>query len=406
VAADGRIGFSAPVVIQTGKRQSDVAVSGRLTPAKGRLGTLEATLTSNELFVDDAQVLLAALPAPAPSGGKPAGGTVAGARAAPPWAGIDGALTLRLRAVNYSDTVRASNVVGRIQLDAGKVKLEGVQVGLGESGRANLDGVLTFDGSRAQPYDLVADVALKEFDPGRLWPAAEGGRRAAVEGKFDLVSRVSSRAVTLDELAASAGGEFQLTSKGGVFRALPASFATTVGGTGRVAGLLAAAGSALGGLTGKKEHAAISNKAQAVAEFASSLNAITFDQLSVAVSRDPARNAILKDFTLIAPEVRLTGAGTILHRPGAALLDDSLAMEFKLRARGRQGELLKYLGALEPAPDELGYAACTLPIRVGGSLGNPDAGDLNARLAALALEKAGVTEKASELFNKLLGGAK
>jgi hypothetical protein len=61
---------------------------------------------------------------------------------------------------------------------------------------------------------------------------------------------------------------------------------------------------------------------------------------------------------------------------------------------------------LDSVTDDLGYAACSMPIRVGGSLGRPDASDLSTRLAALALEKAGVTEKAGELFNRIIGGGK
>jgi hypothetical protein len=81
-------------------------------------------------------------------------------------------------------------------------------------------------------------------------------------------------------------------------------------------------------------------------------------------------------------------------------------MEFKLRARGRQAELLRYLGVLDSVADELGYAACSLPLRLGGTLAQPDASDLSTRLAALAIEKSGVTEKASELFNRIIGGGK
>ena len=54
----------------------------------------------------------------------------------------------------------------------------------------------------------------------------------------------------------------------------------------------------------------------------------------------------------------------------------------------------------------MGYAGCTVPIRIGGSIGRPDASDFSAKLAALAAEKAGVTDKATELFNKLIGGGK
>jgi hypothetical protein len=39
-------------------------------------------------------------------------------------------------------------------------------------------------------------------------------------------------------------------------------------------------------------------------------------------------------------------------------------------------------------------------------MARPDASDLSTRLAALAIEKSGVTEKASELFNRIIGGGK
>ena len=77
-----------------------------------------------------------------------------------------------------------------------------------------------------------------------------------------------------------------------------------------------------------------------------------------------------------------------------------------MRARGRTAELIKYLGKLDATTDELGYAPCTLPLKVAGTLARPDTTELNQAMAALALEKSGVTERASELFNKLIGGGK
>jgi hypothetical protein len=67
---------------------------------------------------------------------------------------------------------------------------------------------------------------------------------------------------------------------------------------------------------------------------------------------------------------------------------------------------LKYLGAVEAQTDDLGYAACTLPLRIGGTLGKPDASESSKNLMALAIEKSGVTEKASELIDKLFGRTK
>ena len=131
-----------------------------------------------------------------------------------------------------------------------------------------------------------------------------------------------------------------------------------------------------------------------------------FDQLSLVLTRDAARNVAVREFTLIAPELRLTGAGTVLHRGGERLLGDSLALEFSLRARGRQGDLLRHLGLLESSVDDLGYAACRIPLRVAGTPARPECGELAARLTALAAEKSGVADKAGELLNRILGAPK
>lgn len=177
-------------------------------------------------------------------------------------------------------------------------------------------------------------------------------------------------------------------------------------GGGRVAGMIAAAGSALGGLTGRKEPPAVAGRAQAVAEFAAGLATIPFDQLSLVISRDAARNMALREFTLIAPELRLAGSGTLLGRREAGVLDDSLAVELSLRARGRQGDLLRYLGLLDPVVDDLGYAACRLPLRIAGTPARPDCTDLTERLVGLAAGKAGVTEKAGEFLQRIIGAPK
>jgi hypothetical protein len=79
-------------------------------------------------------------------------------------------------------------------------------------------------------------------------------------------------------------------------------------------------------------------------------------------------------------------------------------MEFQLRARGRHADLLKYIGVLDEPPDELGYRPSSLPLKVAGTLAQPDTSELNERLAAIALEKSGVGDRAAELFNRLRGG--
>ncbi|MEY4004041.1 MAG: hypothetical protein RLZZ221_137, partial [Verrucomicrobiota bacterium] len=81
-------------------------------------------------------------------------------------------------------------------------------------------------------------------------------------------------------------------------------------------------------------------------------------------------------------------------------------LEFSLRARGRQGDLLRHLGLLDSAVDDLGYASCRLPLRVAGTPARPDCGEMAERLAALAAGKPGMADKAGELLQRIIGAPK
>lgn len=397
VAAGGEISFHAPLVLERDGRRSDLTLAGTLGAATGPTRAVEIQATGELLTLDDAKILAAALPSnPAPE---------ADARpAAPPWAGWHGAVALRLKRVVVSESLAMDNVAGRLRLEAGAVKLETAQLGLGEGGQATVQGALTFDPAAPQPYALAAAVALRAFDPAPWLRSPGAAQPAALEGKFDVTSTLASRAASLGELAPAVSGEMQVTSKGGVFRGLPVNVGNLVENTSRLSGLLASAGSVIGGLTGRKEAVDVANKAQAVGELAQSIAAIRYDQLSVVLTRDTALSTELKEFSLISPELRLTGSGRAVHRPGTTLAEDELEMEFQLRARGRQRDLLGYLGALDPQPDDLGYAATTLPLKIGGTVGHIDATEFSNRLVTLALEKSGFLDRATDWFTKPRSG--
>ncbi len=404
IAADGVIALRLPLRLERDGRTSDLTLAGTLTPVKTGLA-VEARVAGALLVLDDAQAL-AGLVATPPGGPPAATSKPAGPEAAPPWSGLSGELKIALQQVVYTGSFHATDVTGSIRLDAGGAKLVDFRGGLGDGADATVNGGVTFDAKSVTPYALVAELGVNEFDPAPLLRALNPGQPATVEGKFSVASRVSGRAATLADFATAAHGEFQLTSRGGVFRGLPVTYAAKLEPVGKLAAGAAAIGNLLGAVTGKKDSADLANKAQAVTEVSKILAAIPYDQLNVVFSRDVARNTVLKDFTLISPELRLSGAGQATHRPGAGLLADSLAIEFQLRTRGRAAELLHYLGARELQADDLGYAACTVPLKISGTLARPDPSEVNRWLATLAVEKSGVTDKASELFNKLLGGGK
>jgi hypothetical protein len=396
----GAITLNAPIKIESGERKSDLTLAGTLTPGKAGLA-LEAQATSEMLVVDDVQTLMSLVPATTSEGAE------AKTRdAAPPWAGLNGKVTLALKKVSYSDMLQLSDVTGMLSLEAGAAKLVEFRTGLGQGAEATIKGDLTFDAKSATPYALAAELTVNEFDPAPLFKACNPGQPATVEGKFSVASSLTGRAARLGDFATTTRGSFLLSSKGGVFRGLPVSYAAKAESTGKLAAGAAAIGNLISSMTSKKEAVDIASKAQAVAEMSKTIAAIPYDQLNVVVARDASLNTTLKDFTLISPEVRLSGMGQATYKSGAELLEQPVAMEFKLRARGRTAEVLKYLGKLEEPTDDLGYAGCSLPLKVAGSLGKPDTTELNGAVANLALEKAGVTEKASELLNKMFGGGK
>lgn len=403
ITSSGAITLNVPLLIERDGRKSDLTFAGTLTSGKSGFA-VDGNLTSSLFVTHDAAVLTAIVPpAPVPTG---EGSNPTAPDIAPPWAGVSGRLGFALKKVVCSEALQVSDITGTLSLDAGAAKLVNFRAGLGEGADAKVNGGVTFRAKSPMPYALAAEFAVNEFDPAPLFRALHPDQPVTVEGKFSVASQLSGQAARLADFASATTGDFQFSSKGGVFRGLPVRYAAKVEATGKIAAGAAAIGNLFSSVTGKKDSADVANKAQAVTEFAKMLEAIPYDQLNVAITRDAALNTVLKDFTLIAPELRLAGGGQVTYRPGAGLLEQPLAMEFKLRARGRPADLMKYLGALDPQADDLGYATCTLPLKIFGSMSQPDTSELNQKLASLALEKSGVTEKASELFNKLLGGGK
>jgi hypothetical protein len=179
-----------------------------------------------------------------------------------------------------------------------------------------------------------------------------------------------------------------------VFRALSADLSGKVEKT---QSTVAAIGGLIGAVTGKQEYADYANKTQILTDIAKALAEIPFDQLNVTAARDEQLNLQLKDFTLISPEVRLTGGGEIRYVEGTPLLAQPLQVELNLGARGRLADLLKRAGLLEAKQDNLGYAAFVSPIRIGGTLANTDTSELAKALLNSALQKNGLIDN---LFGK------
>jgi hypothetical protein len=400
IAADGKIALNVPLLVTRDGRQSDFTLAGSLLQTKPVGLIVDARLTSSQVFVEDVQ-LLAAPFAGGDSASPPSAAQAARRDAVPIWSGVSGQLALSLKKVVYAQKFEVADIGGIIRIDAGAVKLVGVRAGLGEGSEIKLKGGLTFTPSVLEPYSVALDLDVTNFDPAPVLRALNPGQPPTVEGKFTVASKVTGNARNLGEIGKRAAGDFSLTSKGGVFRALSADISSKVATTTKAASTLATLGNLAGALTGRKDISDAASKGEAVAALSRIISAIEYDQLNVVLTRDAALNLTLKDFTLIAPELRLAGTGRIDAKAGLELGAQPLVMEFKLGARGTTGKMLKSLAALETdKPDDLGYFRSNLPLRVTGSLGKPDTSELQSALVKLAYEKSG----AGDLLNRFLGG--
>lgn len=400
VANGGQVTLSAPIMLEREGRKSDVVLSGTVVREEGQR-KVDLALSSSDLIYADAKALLALVP-----GGAAAEGAapVAGSS----WPALSGGITLNLKHVVYSPALELRNVTGTLRLARGAVKLENVRAGVPEQGQATVNGSVTFDARRGDAYDASGDLAVQDISAITLFRLANPKANPPVEGKFNASARVKAQAPRLQRLPSATTGDVDLTSRGGVFRAMRVNVGNLVENSGKLASWIASAGSTIAGWAGRKEdYDEINSRSQAANELAKALSAIAYDQLNLVLRSDQPSNTTVKEFTLISPDIRMSGSGRMRHVAGRSVLDDELALDVQIRARGRPAELMKYLGVLDSKPDELGYAACTIPVRVGGTVGNPEAPEFSNRLIALAVEKTGILERAGaralDWINRLRG---
>ena len=379
----GRLKFHVPLETGAGPNLSRVLATGTLEPAAVGGGQFEVEVTGPRLdwavFARFAPVLVTR--------------TVAAGDAAP-WAGWSGTLVARIDELVPAAGAPWLNTRARLRLEDGVVQADQLEALLAEGASLRASGTLRHTPGENQPYSLQSSVVLRDWSPGGTAP--EPGW---FSGKLDLAGSLRSRAADPAGLAASLEGEMHLVSRGGTLRLFPVNLPPASVGSGRVAEILAAAGGALESLGVRREPPL--SRGRTVAELAATLHPLAFDQLSLVAARDAAGHLSLRQVVVLTPELRLTGGGNLIRRPGSGLLEGSLALELQLRARGRPAELLRGVGALDEVPDEWGYAAAGLPLRVRGTLARPDASDLEVRLAALALERNPVSERAADWFNRI-----
>jgi hypothetical protein len=366
---EGRVVFNAPIRIDAGERISDLTLSGAM--GRSRTGiAVDLQAASARLFVRDAKVLAA----PFALGGA--------GRMRPFWNGISGQLAFAVKKAFWPGDFWLGDLDGSLLFQPGAIQCKGVHATL-DGGSVSVDGMLAPGPAPAGHPGFTADVTLEGFDFAPYFHALDPDRRPTLEGRFDVTGRLTGTAGDLMHLPGRFLGEWHLTSKGGVFRPLSEAVEAKSPAPDKMAAIGQFIGNVADTVTFRKEARNPDKRARSIAEFSDAATGIRYDRLDISLERDESLNISIGSFSLISPEVRLDGSGAILAVPGTALLAEPLALELKLAARGHTADLLRTGGLLAPSKDDLGYADCTLPFDIGGTLSQPDMDDFRTTLQKL-----------------------
>jgi hypothetical protein len=395
VHADGRIELNVPLVFDLAGRKSDLDLSGSLKTSADGLA-LDAQMLSRELYVEDLQTFAALQPAstapasqpqtkPSPTSTPPSTPPAPAPDKKPVWDGITGNVKLALKKVVYAANQPPVEVSTSVKITPEVLTLESLNAVFPDGAAAKVEGVIKFQSGEAEPYDVSTNVSATNFDPQPFLQAANPGKPPTVEGKFDFNGKVTGRAPSLDRLADTANVDAQLVSRGGQFHGFAASAAAAnVGklqeGASKIGSLLSIAGSAFG----KSEVARIGEKTRASSDTLKRLVNFNFDQLNIDIAhRAGAATTEIKNFSILSPDMRLLGLGSIDSKSGLkSILQSAMNLDLQMAVRGAQADDLRILELLRREADELGYTALLERFSVKGTPSQPDVTSLIQQIMA------------------------
>lgn len=363
---DGKISVQAPLLLDRGGFRSDLGLALDLTPA-GRGYVIDGRLTGEHVELTDALAVLGVFMASAadtPLMAEPAVQPSVVADAKPVWSRFNGRLALDVKSVVRGADWAMTGLTGLVVIEPADITLQKLEATFGDKGRFAAKALVSFT-KGAQPYDLAGDFSLTEFDVGKLFKALDPAKPATVEGVFTVAGNFTGNGETLDRTLDRSRGSFALTSRQGVFRGLQRT-------TNKVS-LATKAVDLVGSLFGSsKVVEKVAGAAYYVDQLAQTLGELNYDQLNVKLVRDQMLNLKIEDISLVSPEIRLIGKGTVTYVEDKNLLQQPLSLSLSLAGRGKVEEQLGKLRLLSGARDELDYAKAREIITLGGTLARPD----------------------------------
>lgn len=382
--SNGRITVQAPLLLDRAGQRSDLNFSLEVAPGRGVFG-VEGKLTGEHIELADGLAVLGVFLTSVAPGEAAAPGRVT-ADLMPAWSRFNGSLVLDVKSVTRGAEWAMTGLTGRVLIAPARISLEKLAAAFGEKSRFAAQGEIKFNGGAA-PYELGGDFSLNEFDTGKFFKALEPAKPATVEGLFTVKGHFAGEGETLGRLAERTRGTFELTSQQGIFRGLQRT-SNKLSMTSKAVELGASVlGSLFGSQAVTKAAEKVAGTAYFVDQLAQSIGELYYDQLNVKLVRDESLNLALTDISLVSPEIRLLGKGTVTQVADQPLLEQPLSLELSLAGRGKLEQLLGKLRLLDGNRDELGYAKSREVITLGGSLAKPDPTAFFTRIATAKLSE-------------------
>ncbi|MDQ5977737.1 MAG: translocation and assembly module TamB [Verrucomicrobiota bacterium] len=381
VHENGAAAIQVPLLLDNGGRRSDLNFSLELSPL-GRGYSVDGRLTGQQAELEDLLGVLAVFSAAAApdTGEYPVARGPVTADTVAAWSRFSGRLALDVKNVTRGQEWAMTGLTGTVAIEPSLVALQKLEAAFSETSRLAARMELRFTGG-PQPYRLNGDYTLNEFDAGRFFRAFESTKSPTVEGLFSITGRFAGNGETPQRAIDRVQGEFQLTSRQGVFRGLQRATGK-LSMTSKAVELGASVlGSILGSDKAVRTAEKVAGQAYFVDQLAQSLGEFNYDLLSVKLSRDELLNMNLDDISLVSPEIRLHGQGSVSYVFGQSLLEQPLSASLNIAARGKVEQLLGKLRLLDTTKDELGYTRGKEPVLIGGTLAKPDANAFFTKMA-------------------------
>ncbi len=384
-SAAGGVAFYLPLRLDYGSRAADMVLSGTYDPESADR-VADVTLSGSGLDENDLGVLLA-LSRGRPQ--QPLGPVTEPAQASALWPSVRGKVAVKLRSLAlWGQDLR--DLAATVTFDPATLRVENASATLGASSPAHLDGLIDFSPAEAEPFQLHATLDVGNVDSAPFFRAAKPGKEPAVEGRFDVSAKVDGQGGSLAAICERLRGELKLSSSDGRFRGLRSG---TIDSVRQTPSRIVEAVDSVASLFSKKTE----KIGEALVDSANELSDVHYDQMSITAERGSDLDIHLTDITLIAPEERLTGQGTVTHVDGVPIASQPFSADLNLSVRGHLHTVLDIVGMLKEGQDALGYTELYQPIHLGGTLDAIDESQWRSMLLQAPLRKGG------GLIDKLLG---